>query len=481
MTSIRSSLAISFVTRYTSLILTLAGSVIIARLLTPEEIGIYAIGSVIIGFAQIMRAFGVGSYLIQEKELNEVKIRAAFMVTLCMAWVMGAITLAVAPWAGDFYREPHVSDVIMVMSINLFLIPFGSITLNLLKRDMEFGKLYWIYTVATATHFVVSVGLAWAGFGTMGLALASVANVLATIGMCLLFRPAKVPWLPGFKGIRNVLNFSFYLTGAGLSQEAYNSLPDLVIGKVLSMSAVAYFNKAMGAVGMFGQLVTSAILPVALPHFSQIRRSGEGASRTYLKALSYITVLAWPFFAFLACMAEPIILILFGPQWEASVPIARILAFYGMLKSAFSLTESLFVSHGKVDGYFKVRFIVLMVHAALILATVDHGLEAMAMGFIASGLISMVIVMVALQRTMAIGIRETIVATYKGMIVAAMTALVPLAISLGLWPLDGLLLPLTLAGMGGAIGWLAGIFLTRHALSHEFWLVFKRLKAMMRS
>jgi O-antigen/teichoic acid export membrane protein len=110
MRTIRSSLVISFVTRYTSLILTLAGSIIIARLLTPEEIGIFAVGAVIIGFAQTMRAFGVGSYLVQEKELNEVKIRAAFMVTLCMAWIMGVITLAVAPWAGDFYKAPDVSD-----------------------------------------------------------------------------------------------------------------------------------------------------------------------------------------------------------------------------------------------------------------------------------------------------------------------------------------------------------------------------------
>ncbi|MEE8332516.1 MAG: oligosaccharide flippase family protein, partial [Alphaproteobacteria bacterium] len=114
MASIRRSLALSFAQKYATMAINIATVMILARLLTPAEIGIFSVGIAMVGLAHTLRDFGVGNYLIQEKELTPDRVRTAFGVTLVIAWIMAGVLIALSGPMAGFYSEPGVRQVMLV-------------------------------------------------------------------------------------------------------------------------------------------------------------------------------------------------------------------------------------------------------------------------------------------------------------------------------------------------------------------------------
>ncbi|MEM7469266.1 MAG: oligosaccharide flippase family protein, partial [Pseudomonadota bacterium] len=167
------SLFLSFLQRYLVGGLQFISVVVLARLLTPEEIGIYTIGAALMSIAQMFRDFGVGQYLVQEKSLSKEKVANAFGLTILLAWSIGLLVFFGAETIARYYNEPLLSAVIHVTAFNFFVIPFGSMTTPLLKRGMAFGGLLKLgVAVALASTTTVLV-LAFLGYGVMSLAWAS--------------------------------------------------------------------------------------------------------------------------------------------------------------------------------------------------------------------------------------------------------------------------------------------------------------------
>ncbi len=127
MSALRLSLLYSFSERYLLLLLATLGSMALARLLTPAEIGIYSVAAVLVGLAQVVRDFGVGQYLIQERELTPDKLRAALGASLLVAWPLAALLLLLAAPLAGFYRQPGLRAVLQLLAINVALVPFSAV------------------------------------------------------------------------------------------------------------------------------------------------------------------------------------------------------------------------------------------------------------------------------------------------------------------------------------------------------------------
>ena len=120
--NIRSALAYSFGTRYAATALQFLATLILARLLSPSEIGIYSVGASVIMIAHTLRDFGTSTYVIQEQELTPARLRTAFTLTVSIAWLLALILYFSATPLGVFYSEPGVALVMQVMAVNFALI-----------------------------------------------------------------------------------------------------------------------------------------------------------------------------------------------------------------------------------------------------------------------------------------------------------------------------------------------------------------------
>src|SRR6266581_1898275 len=233
MSGVRAALLLTTLEKYSVIVIQFASSLIIARLLSPQEIGIFSIGAVLVAFSHIFRDMGIQNYLIQERELTADRIRASQAWMLCTSWTIAVILVFAAGPVGLLYQEPGLVLVLRTLAISFVLLPFGGITLALLRRDLKFAVLYGIGMTSALVQAITAIGLAWAGFGFMSLAWASVAGAAATTLVALFCRRPEQPWWPSWKEGRRVISAGSRLSAAALFYEVGLGGPELVTGRVL--------------------------------------------------------------------------------------------------------------------------------------------------------------------------------------------------------------------------------------------------------
>ena len=469
MSRARKFLFASFGKNYIAIVLQLLSSVIIARLLTPHEIGIFSVGIVLIGFAHTFRDSGSTTYIIQEKELTTDKIRAAFALTLISAWLLALAIGLGSGYVAEFYHEPGVRSVMMVLSLNFLLLPFGSVPIAYMHRKMDFKYITLVNIIPNIVSVAATIGFAYSGFSYLSMAWGSVSGTVCTILLVQIWRSKELPFLPGFKGIRNVFSFGMLSNLVMILVDISKGIPDLIIGRVAGMTVVGYFGRSMGLVSMFENLVMRSLWSVALPHFAEQSRSGDSMKRNFLISMNYVTALAGPFFACLGLLAHPVILVLYGEQWEPSVSLLRLLCLSSLITSPFLFLGAMF----SVTGKMKQNVYFLSIHAsfvgALVLIAAYHGLDALGVAFIGINLVDSIIFFRQCRIVMGVRFLE-IASVLRQSAGVTIAAVIPVLILLAwgeYFPLWNLWTELILGVVCSALGWTCGIFLFKHPLKKE--------------
>ncbi len=481
MSRLRRALKLSFAAEYTTQLMSFVSVMILARLLTPEEIGIFSLAFAIIIIAQELRSFGVGPFLIQEKELTRDKIRSAIGILFLTSWTIAVTLMAVSALIARYYEEPGLRGVMIVLACNFVVMPFDGATHAYFVRELAFDKVFRVKLSVTIVHVSVVLSLAFLGFGYMSMAWAALAGAITSVLILNYYRPSHVPFLPGFREFKRIFSFGSFASGAGILRQLGQAVPELVVGRMLSMEAVGYFSRAMGLINIFQRTVLNGVQPVMLPHFSEIRRGGEPGAESYLKAVSLLTCLAWPFYGFLALMAYPVTRILYGEQWDAAVPVAQVLCLWGAFEALFAFTLQILFACGAVKSVFLREAILVPLRGLLVIAGIHYGGlvgVAVALGFM--GFLELIVSSYLVRRALGVRLRDVIRAAGKSIPIAAWTLIIPTAVVLlmDIGPSD-LWGPFLVALFGAAGGWLLGIYSTKHHIRHEVTSAWDRLRTKL--
>ncbi|MFT5721802.1 MAG: O-antigen/teichoic acid export membrane protein [Motiliproteus sp.] len=391
MTTVKKSLAISIFEKYSITLIQLISSMIIARLLTPTEIGVFSVGVLIIGFAHMLRDFGISNYIIQEKNLTKDKIKSANLLTTLLAWSCALVLYSIATPLAKFYNEPGVQSVINVVIISFIAIPFSSVIFSLLRREMKFKVLFWINILSTLANSVTGVVLAYLGYGYMSLAWAVVAGTATTLILALILRPKNAYLLPSTKEFRAVFSYGTKSSIASIAIELGQNSPELIIGRTMNFESVGIFSRAMGLASLFNKLIMSGVQSVALPFFAKANREATGIEEPSSRSITYLLSLAWPFYAFMAIYAEELITILYGNQWLASVDIAKLLCLVFSIRIVPSIISWIMISTGQVHENMVGRLIWELSALAFVIPASFYGLEAVGIALVCSNLIGYII------------------------------------------------------------------------------------------
>ncbi|MET0322606.1 MAG: lipopolysaccharide biosynthesis protein [Duganella sp.] len=474
--STRRSLAASFAEKYALLLLNTGGTMVLARLLTPAEVGLYAVGAVVAGLAQVLRDFGVGAWVVQEKQLTADKLRAALGVSLLVGWSLAAIVYGAAWPVAAFYGEPQLQPVLQLLAINFVLLPFSALAMPCLRRALRFGAILFINLSQTCVQLGCAIWLAWRGFGHLSLVWAAVAGTATVVLATLACRPRHLPWLPGWRGTARVWRFGAVATGGTVIDEAGVAAPDLIVGKLIGVAGVGLFGKAVGVVNVFNQLVTAAISPVIFPLFSAQARHGADLRQAYLATVSYMAALAWPFFGAVALLAPAIVRGLYGPQWAAAAPLVRTLCLASAVYSLFSMARYLFVAMGEVGGQARLDATAVPVRIAALLLAAPFGLAWVAWAVVAGAVFRSWLTYRLLNRLVGVHWRQLGAACRKSAAIAGASLAGPGAVVA--WA-DGTALQLAAGGGSAVLGWLLAVLLVRHDLADECRLAGRRARSWL--
>lgn len=380
--STRRALALSALDRYAGLGLGMLSTVVLARLLTPAQVGVYAVAMGFLALLNTVRDLGAGRYLLRDSELSIETLRAIWALLLGLGVFLGAVVLLAAQPAAAFFRQPALFDIFTVMAVNYLVMPFGGMTYAWLTREMRFDALALMRLASAFTNAAVAIGLAWAGWGAISLAWANLAGTLAQASVGLFYRPAHFPWRPGWTDVPRVLSYGGQVTASSAIGTLTVNLPEMLLARMQSAVAAGFYSRANGVLQLFHRIVTDAALAVAGPLFARKVRDGESLGEVFRRTVAYTTVLAWTFALGLALLAHPVVTLLYGDQWGASVKVLQWLTLGFFLGPLATYAASVLMAFNQVALTLRLAVISLLATALGAAIGTTYGLEGTAVGVV---------------------------------------------------------------------------------------------------
>lgn len=473
------SLFFTFIQRYVTLALTLGVAMISARILAPEDFGTFAVAHAFFTAIDVFVAAGVTQYIVQERRLTVTKLRAAFTVSIAMSVVFALVLLAARHEIARLFEAEAVADLLLVFVFVLLIAPVNALQTGMLMRRMRFRRLMVAGVCGSVALATTTVTLLLLGHGAASLAWGAAAEAVAITAV--LARSIRRVLPPGLSGSWAVFRFTMPISASALVKRGGRIVPQLVVARTLGVAATGLLNRSMAVTSIFGRAVSEGVKPVIIPAFAREKRRARGMLDALAAAAVRLCAIAWPFFAFMAIFADPIVAFLFGPDWAAIVPIVQVLAVGGFAAPLVGLMTDLLAALGRVGALFWTALVstLFKIVAVVALATTQESVALVVSGMVAANVLEAAILLRVVLRVTAGRLADLLRAIVPTAVVTALTVLPPAAVVV-LLPESGPIVTLAVAGLVAAGCWLAAVHLVAHPLREDLRVVFGVLARRVR-
>lgn len=464
---------------------TLVKTLIISRLLAPEEIGVFVIAMALMFFAQILRLFGTVDYIIAKKEINDLDQRVCFSIIAILSTFLYIALWFLSEYLSIVFDAPSLMNLLRILGIYWLINAPVALTVAMLTREMRMRPLAIVKIVNAMVDITVVLLLAWNGWGEASLAWGYTAAGFSTAIILMCLERSFLLRRLHFSGWGPVFRFG----GFAVFNQALTHLgqhgPSLLLGFGQGPGPVGIFSRGLTPITFFRQGLEGATDYVSQSWFAATSRSEPGLlERNYLRAVNVAAGLAWPFAVVLYFEAPQIVHIMFGPQWQDSIPIAEALAIgCGFTHYAF-YGAKLLTGAGKIKPLMVYQSVNQTMMFALLIAAMPFGLEAFAWAFAISRIISAALMWAFLNRLIGMRISRLITSSGRSALLATAIVCVQMAANsldphTGTAP-DYLGFAFNLLATG--LVWLVALWATRHPiwLEAQSLLLARRVKASRR-
>ncbi len=331
--------------------LRMAGTVVLARMLTPEDYGLIAMVTVVVGFAQMFKDAGLSMATVQKDRISHEQISTLFWINILISVFIAACVLVASPLVARFYGRPELAAVTAALSVSFIISGLMIQHQALLRRHMQFGTLAIIQITSQIITLGVTIVLAFFGWRYWALVGGTITTALAGTLMTLFF----CPWVPGRMkkgtGVRDMLKFGGHLTGFNFINYFSRNLDSILIGKFIGGDALGLYAKAYKLFMMPISQVRGPMTKVAMPVFSALKEKPERYIKYYQRLLDTMASLTIPLTLYCVIEADFLIHLLLGPQWLGAVPVFRLLAIAGVIQPIAGTRGLVLLSCGFSDRY----------------------------------------------------------------------------------------------------------------------------------
>lgn len=369
--------------------ITLVVQIVMARLLAPDEFGMLAIMLVFVNVGNVIVQSGLNTAVIQAPDVTERDYSTVFWMSLAMSIVLYVVVFLGAPAIAAFYAMPAVVWPLRVLVLVLIVNAYNSIQEAIVARNLEFHKTFRSTVGAGAVSGAVGISSALMGAGVWALVL----QQLLYQGCKCVFLAAQIPWKPRFvfEHARAVVLFRFgwKLLVSGLLDQGYQSLSDLIIGKVFTSTDLGYVSQGKKYPQALGTVLDGAIQPVMLSAVAKVQSNKDQVKRLARRALKTSTFLIVPAMATFAVCAEPLVAILLGEKWLPCVPFLQMYCFIYALLPIHTTNLQVLNGVGRSDLFLKLELVKKVVGLAIMCfcAFVLRNIYLIVVGYMLNGVI----------------------------------------------------------------------------------------------
>lgn len=372
---------ITVLSRAAIFIIQMITTMVLARILSPEEFGLVAMVMALSGFTVIFIDLGLTDATIQTSNITHKQISNLFWINVAVTLIVVIIIMSISPLVAWFYSDQRLINITIVWSTYLFLSALSAQHISLLKRRMLFLQVSANEIVAILISSLIAISMALHGFGYWALVFRQISFVACgTIGAWILCR-----WCPGVpflrSNIQSMIEFGRNATGSFIIGYFARNLDKILIGWRHGASELGYYHRAYYLFVLPTTQLTEALKNVATSTLSKLRREPARYQGYYTKALSLMAFIGMPISFFFLIESEDLILLFFGSQWERSIDIFKILAAGTGVWVLYSTKYWLHASLGRSDRLIRWGIIDFFVTAAAIGVGLKYGPKGVALAY----------------------------------------------------------------------------------------------------
>lgn len=380
-------------------LLAFVSTIVLARLLTPEDYGYVGMIAIFIAVAETLINGGFGSALIQKKNPTDADYSTVFYVNIGVSALLYLILFLVAPIVGRFYHMPMLALVLRVQGIVIVTNAFKIVQCNILRKKLQFKTIAFVEISVAIVALALVIYLAWRGFGVWALVIWRLFISVATGILYWIVGYWKPHLMFSFASLKDLFGFGGYMLLSSIVNQIYANVQGLLIGRKFSAETMGYYSKAQNAESLASTLVSKISNNVSFPVLAELQNNRDamaGVVRRMTKVLFFGTI---PAMMLLFLIAEPLFILLYSERWLASVPYFRILCFMGMFSCVAGVGVNSIAALGKGRIFFWQNLLKKIVGVAIMIIGISvYGMKGLLVGMVVSAFFDYVVNMLLISR-----------------------------------------------------------------------------------
>lgn len=380
-----------FAERCGAQLVTFIVSIVLARILAPENYGKIALITVFTTILQVFVDSGLGTALIQKKNADELDFSSVFYFNFVVCIILYIGMFLAAPFIAQFYNDLSLTPIIRVISLTIIISGVKGIQQSYVSKNMLFKRFFYSTLGGTVFSAALGIGMAWAGAGVWAI----VAQQLSNTAIDTLILWITVKWRPkkmfSWKRLKSLLSFGWKMLVSSLLETVYTNIRSLIIGKMYSSSDLAFYNQGDKLPNVIVNNINTSIDSVLLPTLSKEQDDKERVKNMTRRAIKVSTYIMSPLMMGLAFCATPIVEIVLTEKWLPCVPFLQIFCITYMFFPIHTANLNAIKAMGRSDLFLKLEIAKKIIGTVLLVSTMWFGVRVMAYSLLVSTLTSMII------------------------------------------------------------------------------------------
>jgi len=404
--SIISNMFWKFAERSGAQIVTFILSLVLARLLSPNEYGIIAMVTVFITIANVFVESSFGNALIQKKDADNLDFSSVLFLNIGLSLVLYGFIFVSAPIVADFYGYVILTPIMRVMGLRIIVAAINSVQHAYVSRNMIFKRFFYSTISGTIVSAIVGISMAYMGFGVWALVAQYMVNT--TVDTIVLWFTVK--WRPEIQfsiiRVKSLFSFGWKLLVAQLLGTLANQSRQLIIGKMYTSSDLAYYNMGLRFPRPIMTNINTSISAVMFPVVSKAQDDLERLKTLTRKSIIVSSYFIFPMMMGMAVVAEPMVRVLLTEKWIMAVPYLRIACFANAIIIMQIAIQNAIMALGRSDVFLKMDIASKVLGITLLICVMRQGVMVIALTLLVTGTFNVVIKVIVSKRMIGYTYRE---------------------------------------------------------------------------
>ena len=347
-------------------VLSLIRLIIIGRILAPSDFGLMGIALLTMSALETFSTFGFKQALIQKKENTDNYLDAAWTVLIIRGFVVFIIVYLVAPYVAFFFQSPEVKTIIQALGLVTFFQAFTNIGVIFFQKELEFNKIFIYRFVGISTNFIVAVAAAIILRSVWALVLGLLAEKVVNIIVSYLIHPYRPHLSKDIEKAKELFGFGRWILGSSILVFIGKHIDDIFVGRVLSATALGFYQMAYRISNMLETEITQVISSVAFPAYAKIQDEQTRLQKAYFRIMRLTIAVSLPITVGMVLLAPEFTQIFLSEKWMPMVTAMQLLAVAGLIKSIVSTGSPLFIG----SGFPKYEFFMQLIRGVIIIVAI---------------------------------------------------------------------------------------------------------------